>query len=91
MVVVMHMQKRYKQALQFSGAILALVSIITVTLGTGFDSQIRLFDFRAQLGTGGLVAGGFRRDDLDAFLRGFNIGHGHTSSAKAVVCKSRTS
>ena len=33
MVVVMHMQKRTKQALQFSGAILAMASIVTVTLG----------------------------------------------------------
>lgn len=63
MVVVMHMQKRTKQALQFSGAILAMASIVTVTLGAvpretllDWGRKAALFSAGIQQPEGGAVA-----------------------------------
>ena len=87
MVVVMHMQKRYKQALQFSGAILALVSIITVTLGAvprgtllDWGKKAALFSAGIQQPEGGAEALSERLERQPAQGQEGNSGETGTSS-----------
>lgn len=55
---------------------------LVLIVSAGSDRGVGLFDLGLQRRVGSLVASGLNSNNADALFRGFNVGHGHTSSAK---------